>query len=708
MSKRTRALANVCVAALLAMTAGAAPSLTARAQGVSAGSAGGYDVRIRRDRFGVPHILGRTDADAAFGLGFAQAEDDLATVQDSVIAARGHSASIKGLESAPSDVLYELLDVKRTLDAGYERDLPAHVRGILDAYAAGVNRYAAQHPEKTAPGLLPVTGRDLAAFTLFRGPTFYGLDGVFAQVATGKLPLPKESGSNGLAVGPSRSADGHTPLLSNSHQPWTGPLTFYEAVVQSGEGWHVAGSFFPGSPFLLGGHNEHMGWAAMVNHPDLADVYRLTMNPQDPNQYKLDGQWRDLERRTVQIAIKGSATPLSREILRSEHGPVIRGPQGVFAIRYPTQGGVRQLNQYYAMNKAKTFSEWKAAMALQALPSINYIYADERGNIGYLSNGLYPLRKEGVDWSGVVPGDRRDLIWTSVRPFSQSPQIWNPKSGLVFNSNNTPFRASDLADDLKPAAFPASMGLQTEMTNRAYRVLETYGVDTSITAAEFDAYKYDLSYSPQSDEFAWVKEVTAADPGADKDLAAAQAVLRAWDGKTDLKNRGAALVAIMWLQRRQHADWKPMQMLKETIPLLKAAYGRVDPEWGQVNRLRRGKLDLPVDGGPDVYRAIYGRPDPDGRLHGVNGDCWFMFMDWDKQGRLTSRSIHQFGSATQDETSPHYADQSPLFAAHRTKPVLFTEAQLAGNVERDYRPGEPGGRAEASTRRSRAQEAPGP
>ena len=148
----------------------------------------------------------------------------------------------------------------------------------------------------------------------------------------------------------------------------------------------------------------------------------------------------------------------------------------------------------------------------------------------------------------------------------------------------------------------------------------------------------------------------------------------------------AALVAIMWLQRRINPDWTPMQMFKAAVPLIKGFYGRVDPEWGTVNRLRRGKLDLPVDGGPDVYRAIYGRPDMDGRLHAVNGDCYIMFVEWDAKGQLTSRSIHQFGSATQDTASPHYADQSPLFATHQTKPVWFTEAQLKGNVERTYRP----------------------
>lgn len=663
------------------------PAAAQRSQPAAAARA--YDVQIRRDRFGVPHILGKTDADAAFGLGYAQAEDDFATVQESVFASRGQLSALKGAEGLPSDTLVQLMDVPGMLDRGYERDLSPAVRRILDAYAEGLNRYAALNPGKVAPGLGRVTGRDLAGFTLFRGPTFYGLDAVFAQVATGRLPEIKESGSNALAVGPSRAADGHTRLLFNSHQPFTGPLTWYEAVVESGEGWHVAGSFFPGSPFLLGGHNAHLGWAATVNHPDLVDVYRLVINPANPDQYRLDGQWRTLEKRTVQIQVKqadGALKPVAREILRSEHGPVIRSSQGAFAIRYPTSGGVRQLAQYHAMNKARSLAEWKQAMAMQALPSVNYVYADGKGNVGYLSNGLYPKRKDGPDWSGVVPGDRGDLIWREMRPISQSPQIWNPKSGLVFNANNTPFRASDPADDLKPADFPASMGLETHMTNRAWRAAETYGADPSITAAEFNAYKYDLAYSPQSDAFAWVKSAVAVDPAGDADLAAAQDVLRRWDGRTDLNNRGAALVAVMWLQKRQNPDFTPIQLLKAAIPPLKAAYGRVDPQWGQVNRLRRGSVDLPVDGGPDVFRAIYGRLEPDGRLRAVNGDCYVMFVEWDRRGRLTSRSIHQFGSATLDAASPHYADQAPLFAAHQTKPVLFTEAQLAGNIARTYRP----------------------
>ena len=652
-----------------------------------------YDVRIRRDQWGVPHVLGKTDADAAFGLGFAQSEDDFATLQDVVLATRGVLARDKGKAAAPTDYVAALLDVWPTTNAHYAK-LPADLRKVMEAYADGVSVYAAKHPEKVKPGLLPLTGHDIEAGFIFKQPFFYGLDGELKHLTSPGAPPPPAKGSNGLATAPARSADGATRLLVNSHQPYTGPVAWYEAVVESGQGWHVAGGFFPASPFLLGGHNAHLGWAATVNHPRLTDVYKLVMNPENPNQYRLDGKWRELERRTVEIQVKqpdGSLKPVSREVLRSVHGPVIRGPQGVFAVRYPTSGGVRQLAQNYAMNKARNLTEWKAAMAMQAVPSVNYIYADEKGNIGYLSNGIYAERKAGVDWSGpYMPGDASDLIWTKVRPFSQSPQIWNPKSGWVFNANNTPFRATDPAYDLKPADFPASMALQppSDMTNRAFRALETYGADTSISAAEFDTYKYDLAYSQQSDEAAWVKAVLAADPASDGDLAAAQDVLRKWDGSTDVHNRGAALVALMWLERRRNPTWTPLQMVKSAAGRLRTAYGRVDPEWGEVNHLRRGALDIPVDGGPDTFRALYGALDADGHLHGVNGDCYIMFVEWDAKGRMTSRSVHQYGAATLDASSPHYADQSPLFAAHKTKPVLFTEAQLAGHITRTYRPGD--------------------
>jgi acyl-homoserine-lactone acylase len=656
-----------------------------------------YDVRIRRDEWGVPHILGKTDADAAYGLAWAQSEDDFATLQEAVFTARGRLAELQGPAGLESDYLVALQDVWGTVNRRYARDLEPATKAVMEAYAAGANAYAAKHPGGVAPGLLPITCRDLAASVTYRGPTFYGLDDLFRRTMrpTAKkaaaLEEKLEIGSNGVAVGPTRSADGATRLLVNSHQPYTGPLAWYEAVVESGQGWHVAGGFFPGGPFMLHGHNANLGWASTVNAPDLADVYELTVNPANRDEYRLDGAWKRFESRWVELKVKqagGGFETVRREVLRSVQGPVVRTDHGVFAIRYAGMGEIRQNEQYFAMNKARNLADWKAAMAEGVLPSINYVYADAKGNVGYVHNGRYPVRKEGVDWSGAVPGDRSDLIWTTQRPFAQVPQVWNPKSGWVFNSNNTPFQATDTADNLKPEAFPKTMGLQVNMTNRAYRALETYGADSSITADEFEAYKYDLAFSARSDLAKGLALLGSVDASNDPDLAAAQALFKDWDRRTNVDSRAAPLAVLTVLRLPQSPGKPPVEVLNSVMADLKKAYGRIDPTWGEVNRIRRGKVDLPIDGGPDIFRAVYGRPDPDGRLRALAGDTFVMFVTWDRDGRLSSKSIHQFGSATLDETSPHYADQTPLFAAMRTKPVLFTEDQLKGHVVRDYRPGE--------------------
>jgi penicillin amidase/acyl-homoserine-lactone acylase len=380
-----------------------------------------------------------------------------------------------------------------------------------------------------------------------------------------------------------------------------------------------------------------------------------------------------------------------RPLLWSIQGPVLKTDHGTFAVRYAGMGEARQSLQYYRLDKATNRDEWLAAMRLQALPSINYIYADEKGNIGYVYNGLFPVRAEGRDWTQVQPGDRSDLIWQGYLPFDRVPQIWNPKSGYVFNSNNTPFEGTGAQDALKPADFSSTMGIQTDMTNRAYRAQETFGADAAITAEAFRNFKFDIAYSDRSDIAREIAEVVKIDPGSDRDLSAAQALLKNWDRRTNIGSRAAALAVLMRTEAAHsdsHPDVPPIDALRHAIKTLKTHFGRLDPEWGQVNRIRRGTLDLPIDGGPDIYRAVYGTAQPDGTLNAVAGDTLIMFVTWDKAGALSSDSINQFGSATLDSHSPHYADQTPLFVAMKTKPVLFTQSQLAGNVEADYQPGE--------------------
>jgi penicillin amidase/acyl-homoserine-lactone acylase len=654
-----------------------------------------YHVRIRRDQFGVPHVKGATDADVAFGIGFAHSEDDFPTIQMAALATRGELAASEGIKAATTDYIVHLMRVWETVNGKYAM-LPDDLRRVLEAYADGVNYYAALNPSRVRPGLLPLTGKDIAAGFVFKTPFFYGFDSVLRKLTanTGGKPMP-ETGSNGVAVGSARSSDRATRLLVNSHQPYSGPVAWYEAVLDSGEGWHVAGGFFPGSPFMLHGHNAHLGWASTVNQPDLVDVYRLTVNPRDPNQYFLDGTWRNFERTDAALTVKLLGPfrwTVHEDVLYSAQGPVLRTDHGTFAIRYAGMGEIRQALQYYRLNKARDLAEWKAAMRLQALPSINYVYADEKGNIGYVYNAQFPVRNPAFNWKHVLPGDRSDLIWHSYLPFEKIPQIWNPRSAFVFNSNNTPFEATASEDNLRPADFSPTLGIQTDMTNRAMRAIETFGQDHSISAAAFRRYKFDLFYSVHSDVSRLIGEICALDPGNDGNVRRAQSLLRRWNRSTDRHNRSAALGVLTALQAAPAVpggQWKkaPLDALRTAIAQLKTHFGRIDPEWGEVNRIRRGSIDLPIDGGPDIYRAVYGSAQADGTLTADAGDTFIMFVTWDRNGRLSSQSIHQFGSATLDKTSPHYADQTPLFVAMKTKPVLFNDEELRGHVEADYAPG---------------------
>jgi penicillin amidase/acyl-homoserine-lactone acylase len=362
----------------------------------------------------VPHIFGVTDADVAYGLAYAHAEDDFATIQDALLAARGGLASIYGRKAVLNDYMVHLFRIWDVVEEKYETELSPDTRAICEAYADGMNDYAALHPKAVKPGVLPIRGKDIIAGFVHKVPLFFRIDATLRELIEPerKLEVSKRgdqhtflsnafpgagTGSNAFAVAPHRSVDGKTFLSVNSHQPWEGPVAWYEVHLHSEEGWEVAGGVFPGSPVVFHGHNRNLGWASTNNHPDLVDVYVLEVNPENPYQYMFDGEWRDLEVRTAPIKVKLWG-PISwtfrREVLWSVHGPALRRPHGTYAIRYAGMGEVRMLEQWYRMDKARNFDEWLDAVRLMSLPMFNFTYADREGNIFYLYHGLLPIRSE--------------------------------------------------------------------------------------------------------------------------------------------------------------------------------------------------------------------------------------------------------------------------------------------------------------------------
>jgi acyl-homoserine-lactone acylase len=558
-----------------------------------------------------------------------------------------------------------------------------------------------------------VRGQDVVAGFVHKLPLFFGLDRTLRDLfgparraavsAKGPAPVarafrPDESpyGSNAFAVAPIRAADGFTRLAVNSHQPWDGPVAWYEASVKSEEGWDILGGIFPGTPVILDGFGPRLGWAHTVNKPDLVDVYVLDVNPRNPNQYRFDGVWRELEVRDVPIEVRLFGPfhwTFHREALWSVQGPVVRRPHGTYAIRFAGLGDIRAVEQWFRMNKAQSRDEWQAAMRLQAIPMFNTVYADAAGNIGYVYNARIPRRAPGYDWSQYLPGDTQETLWTEYLPYDQLPQVWNPPSGVVLNSNSSPFAATLGPGNPDPEAFPKSAGIETHLTNRARRALELFGQDNALTASAFDRLKFDTRYSTQSNVVRHLRALLDGPPPQDPLAKEGLDLLRRWDLGTDVDNPAAAL-ALMTL-RPKDDDQLPtvgrgdlVLRLEASAHRLQGQFGRLDVPFGTVHRLRRGAVDLPVGGGPDTLHAVYARESEDGRYVGFAGDSYVLMVEWDREGRVGARSINPYGSATQDARSKHFADQAGHFVRQELKPVWRTEAEVRAHLEREYVPGD--------------------
>jgi acyl-homoserine-lactone acylase len=666
-----------------------------------------YDARIVRDEFGVPHIFGKTDADASYGLAYAHAEDDFETIQQVVAMTRARAGAIIGSDGAKVDYVEHLLGARETTQRRY-REIPADVRVLLDAYATGLNLFAARHPDEVRLSkLFPVNGEDIATGFVLRAPFFFGLDGVIGKLVADEAPPvdgaappltpvgrdPARNGSNAFAVAPKRMADGKTWLISNAHQPYEGQVAWYEATMHSGEGLDMAGALFPGMPFIPLGHNRNLGWTNTVNGPDLIDVYKLVLNDAG-TQYRYDGKWLPLESKRVWLGVKfGPFTlPIPRTVYRSLHGPVIINKNGAFAVRYATIDQLKNMEQYYRIGKAQNWDEWRTAMSIGGIASTNFIYADKTGRIAYVYNALFPQRKAGYNYEGVLPGDTSATMWQNTVSLSQMPQILNPASGFVFNANNTPFVAAGPGSELNPANFSPLLGIERRTTNRMVRANELLSADTSITPAELLAIKFDTAYSRNSFAGAWMAKIMALDLGKEPDLQAAQKLLGTWDWNSDGNAKADALgEAMMHLANSDAYHGRPLGdakvKLREAVDRLMKAFGRIDPPLGDVQRMIRGTVDLPANGGTDTLRAATTwEPQPDGRMRVKHGDSFVMLVNWDKAGKVSSQSIQPYGAATTRPNSPHYTDQMKLFVERKFKPVHFERAALLANAKRAYRP----------------------
>ena len=649
----------------------------------------GFSARIERDNWGVPHIYGKRDADVSFGLAYAHAQDDFKTIQDILLASRGKLASVYGKGAAVNDYYVHLMDIWNHVDSNYTSDVPDDVKALCDGYAAGINLFLQDHPERGRKKIFPVNGKDLIAGFSHRMPLMFGLDGVMKKLSKEKRPQLiglngndedaesfKMVASNVFAIAPHRSSDGYTRIWINSHQPWDGPVAWYEAHFISEEGWDFYGGLFPGSPIPLIGHNPYLGWSHTVNSPDLIDVYDLKINPGNKDQYWFEGSWQDMKVRKVPIKVKlfgPFSWTFKRTVKESIHGPVMEFEHGTYALRISSIKNLKFLEEWYRMGKATNFDEFRKAMEIHALPMFNTGYADKDGNIFYVYNAKIPKRDDRYNWHELLAGDEQANIWTNYVPFDSLPQVLNPADGFLQNCNSNPYLATGNPTDVsKP--LPDWAGIETHQTNRAMRALETFGEDSSITRKEFFKYKYDKKYSSHS-TIAKVRDRFIQDIAKENtpEFQEALELIRNWNLSADSTNKAAALSMIV-LPNSFNEDnlkydiVKIKKKLRETIDFLINHFGRIDVPLGKALRLVRGETDLPLGGGPDLLRAIYFKEKED-KYVGTAGDCYFQAVEWGPNGELNAWTIHQYGSATAIESSIHYDDQAKLFSKQEMKQV---------------------------------------
>ena len=683
-----------------------------------------YEYEINRDAYGVPHVIGKTDKDASFGFGFAQTEDDYDNIEFAIKMARGtlsdfdfslesistlyslvtgkgdilsNLSAIKGVEL---DFLIKFMNVKEIVTE--KKDLiDQNIINYLRGYADGINYWAALNPNRVDQSIFPVSEDDLLVGMVFRMPLFYGFDHYIEELidlltdeditettrnSLSHQPLIASvkshfnpSGSNAFAVSKKRSANNETLLVINSHQPLTGPVAWYEAHIKSDEGLNIMGGTFPGSPFIHVGFNEFLGWGATVNQPDLGDIYELVINPENENQYLLDGKWLDLGvvKQNFRVKLFGPfAINYPLDMYFSKHGPVLKDGAKAYALRYVGMEDINQVTEWYRLNKARNFQEWTSALRMQEIASLNLIYADKEDNIYFVHNVKSPIRDNSYDWTKVLPGDRSDLIWTDFHSFDDIPQIKNPGSGYLFSANQNPFFVTEKEDNLNPDQFTNTFGFQTRTTNRAHRAYELFSIDNDITYEEISLIKHDNKFSYNSRQYEFMKKIFNADFSENKKLRDAQKFLQDWDLGTDYENNHAAFgVCILspeWLAEiKREPQPDAIEIFTDCVDEMYQNFNSLSIPWNEVNFLDRGNKMIPIQGGPDVLRAIYAPRSEDGILKAVAGDGLYIYVVWDSNKNQTSKSIHQYGSATIDRSSIHYDDQMELYADEKLKNTFF-------------------------------------
>ena len=659
------------------------------------------NITIARDSFGVPHIFAPTDPEVAYGIAWAHAEDDFETLQLVVLSGKAKLGTGLGKKGAEADYVINLLRIRKTVEEQWNTLSPDFL-ALIKGYVQGLNAYAKAHPaEIKYKKAFPFDEKEYMTAVVFSISLFCGVDQVLPQILGGKIatiPGFNPQGSNAFAMNSAKTTTGESFLAINAHQPQEGPVAFYEAHLQSEQGWNMLGGLFPGGCLIFHGTNENLGWAHTVNYQDKIDVYQLEINPTNKNQYKFDGEWLTLEENKAKLKVKGIPVTISKSIYWSKYGPTVKTDKGVFSMRVPAIMDIKALEEWYRMNKAKNFTEFYKALSMTSLPMFNIMYADRYDTIFYISNGKMPRRNPDpkYNWKSTLPGNTSATLWTGFKPIGELPQYVNPPSGYLFNTNHSPFLASNKTQHpVDLSKIDKNDGYEMYHNNRSQRVTELLYNNERVDYNSFKRIKFDqqlpkeLKYTYGIDS---MLNLNANDYPVMKEVITN---FQSWDRKAIANSKGAAVFLLVYDHVAKKLTGTPARQLTKAESVEAYQYvhdymikyfGKTDLVLGDIQKLVRGNDVRPTWGLPDVLTAAYTEPYKDGMRKVNSGDAYICFVRYQKDGSLPLiESVNTFGASMHPE-SPHYKDQMTMFQNQQTKSMTLDKKEVLRTAKSIYHP----------------------
>ncbi|HEY5800675.1 MAG TPA: penicillin acylase family protein [Burkholderiaceae bacterium] len=689
-------------------------------------------VTIVRDKWGVAHVFGQTDADAVFGMLYAQAEDDFNRIELNYINALGRLAEVEGEGELYRDLRMKLFINPAGLRRQYDTS-PPWLKALMNAFADGLNYYLHTHPQ-VKPKLLThfepwmalafsegSIGGDIESVSLAQLEQFYGRNPAPPPPVALRDPEPR--GSNGFAIAPQLSASGRAMLLINPH------TSFYfrpEIHMVSRQGLNAYGASTWGQFFIYQGFNDRLGWMHTSGGGDVIDEFIETVAQRAGKlQYKHGDQWRDVKVVPTVLPYK-TASGMARKTVNAyftHHGPIVRALDGKWVAVSLMNTPQKALMQSYLRTKARNYNEFYRVMQLRTNSSNNTVYADADGNIAYFHGNFVPRREPRFDWKHPVDGSDPATDWRGLHAVDETIMLKNPANGWLQNTNNWPFSAAGKYSP-QQSKYPAYMWANPENARgvHAVKVLEgqkAMTLDTLIAAAH-DSYltAFDTLIPPLLAAYDALPQGDAQRAA----LAPQIAALRGWDRRYSVASIETSL-AIYWGQDLlEHAG--PAARAKEVpaidfiatgvapaeylAALARASakltndFGQWNTPWGEINRFQRltgdikqpyddAKPSLPVASTSSVWGSLaaFGATGKQTtrRIYGDRGNSFVAAVEFGP--RIRARSVLA-GGVSGDPASKHFADQAEMYSKGQFKEVLFYREDIDKHAERTYRPGQPG------------------